>query len=56
MFKQILKVTKMHLFSKRCDQEKIVKEEIYCATLAQLNTFVFLKFAFLKIICIIMYV
>ena len=49
VFKQILKLTKMYLFWKICVWEKIVKEEIYCARLAQLSTtFVFSKFTFKK--------
>ena len=51
MFKQISKLTKMYLLGKRYDWEKIVEEEIYFPCPAQLNTtFVFSKFAFLKII------
>ena len=50
MFKQILKLTKLYLFLKRCVSEKIVKVEIYCAHLEKLSTtFVFSKFTFLKI-------
>ena len=53
MFEQILKLTKMYLFWKRCVWEKIVKEEICCARRAQISTtFLFSKFAFFKIICL----
>ena len=51
MFKQILKLTNMYLFWKRCVSEKIVEKEIHCSLLAQLSTtFVFSQFAFLKIV------
>ena len=53
MSKQILKLTNMYLFWKRCVSERIDEEDIYCARLAQLSaTFVFSKFAFLKIVCL----
>ena len=53
MYEQILKFTKMYLFWKICVWDKIVNEDIYCARLAQLSTtFLFTKFAFLKIICL----
>ena len=53
MFKQFSKLTKMCLFWKWCAWEKIVREEIYCARLGQISTtFVFSKFAFLKIVCL----
>ena len=53
MFEQILKLTNMYLFWKGCVWEMIDEGEIHCAHLAQLSTtFLFSKFAILKIVCL----
>ena len=38
MFKQILKLTNMYLFWKRCISQKSVEKEIYCSRLEKLST------------------